>query len=470
MDIQRLSGVVEELAVLLPGARLERVYQGAERALYFLFHQSREDRVLFLSLDRSMPWFHLASSKPLAATSSHPFILYLRKHLVGCRIVSVQLLNQDRIVEIRLAKPEAEYRLVFELIGAVANLILLDASSKILSIFYPSSLSESSMRTLMPGLTYVLPEKNNIGGSVVTGCEPAVQGLFANTEAELFYNNLHEQREVASSRTELSSPLRKALSKIERRITALSGDLKSADQTEKYRQAGDLILANLDRLKTGMEQVELVGYDGISVPVQLDQKISPARNADRYFRKYKKAKAGHTIIKQRLQQAEEEATYLKSLQADLEQAQDQQDFAEIHAALVTKGYLKSTEKEKAAVLPATPGYRKIMFHDWEILVGKGAKGNDYITTKLARPDDLWLHAEGMPGSHVLVRNPKNIEIPLDVLVKAASLAAFYSKAKTAGKVSVTYTRAGLVKKPRGAKPGLVTLTERKSIVVRPEEG
>ena len=103
-------------------------------------------------------------------------------------------------------------------------------------------------------------------------------------------------------------------------------------------------------------------------------------------------------------------------------------------------------------------------------MGKSAAGNDHLTMKLARPDDLWLHAEGMPGSHVIVRNPNALIIPPDVLVKAASLAAFHSKGRNAGKVPVTYTRAGLVKKPKGAKPGLVMLQERKSLMVIPEDG
>jgi len=296
------------------------------------------------------------------------------------------------------------------------------------------------------------------------------EAISPNRDAELFYQRLSKQSELPLLRQQLGTCIQKALSKIERRVAALSGDLQSADQAEKYRQAGDLVLANLDRLKTGMEQVDLAGYDGVSVAVRLDPKLTPARNADRFFRKYKKAKAGHTIIMQRLHQAKEEAFYLTSLQSSVEQAQDQSDFVDVHSALVAKGHLKSRGREKAPVLPATPGYRKVLFHEWEILVGKGAKGNDYITTKIARPDDLWLHAEGMPGSHVLVKNPKRADIPADVLVKAASLAAYYSKGKAGGKVSVTYTRAGLVKKPRGAKPGLVTLTERKSIMVKPEEG
>jgi predicted ribosome quality control (RQC) complex YloA/Tae2 family protein len=474
MDFQFLSNVIEELSSLATGARVERVYQETGNGIYILLHQDRKKFILLLSPDRALPRLHLVSVKPAADTTPHPFVLYLRSHLTGTRVVHIVLLNQDRVVEIRFAKSEIGYRLVFELIGTSANLILTDASSKILAVYYPSVLSENAVRMLMPGLAYVLPEKKNVlifDNTVRDPASHAVKGgaLSPNREAELFYQQLQEQREIASLRTELSSPIRKALSKIERRVAALSGDLKSADQAEKYRQAGDLVLANLDRLKTGMEQVDLAGYDKMSVAVRLDPKLSPARNADRFFRKYKKAKAGHTIIMQRLQQAEEEASYLKSLQSSIEQALDQSDLVDVHAALISKGYLKSRGREKVPVLPAT-SYRTILFRDWEILVGKGAKGNDHITTKIARPDDLWLHAEGMPGSHVLVKNPKRTEIPSDVLVKAASLAAYYSKGKTAGKVSVTYTRAGLVKKPKGAKPGLVTLSERKSIMVRPEEG
>jgi predicted ribosome quality control (RQC) complex YloA/Tae2 family protein len=89
--------------------------------------------------------------------------------------------------------------------------------------------------------------------------------------------------------------------------------------------------------------------------------------------------------------------------------------------------------------------------------------------KIARPEDIWLHAEGLPGSHVLIRNPGGRDIPSEVFFKAASLAAYYSKGRNSGKVSVTYTRAGLVRKPKGAKPGLVMLTDRKSIMVKPQD-
>jgi predicted ribosome quality control (RQC) complex YloA/Tae2 family protein len=467
MDFPFLANVVNELALLLVDARVERVYQGTSGGIYVLLQRDRKKFILLLSPDRSLPRLHLVSDKPAADTTPRPFILYLRSHLTGARVVQIALLNQDRIVEIVFAKQDAEYRLVFELIGTAANLILTDSSSKILAIYYLSALSENPVRTLAPGFQYALPDKKRIRKSI--NDLPNIAADSPNREAEAFYQRLNEQRTLSLVRQELQSCLRKALSKIERRVAALSRDLQSLDHAEKYRQAGDLVLANLDQLKTGMEEVNLVGYDGVSVALRLDPKLSPARNVERFFKKYKKAKAGHAIIMQRLHQAEEEAFYLKSLQSSVERAQDERDLIEVRSALIAKGYIKSKEREKVPVQPAMP-YRTVLFRDWEILVGKGAKGNDHISTKIARPDDLWLHAEGMPGSHVLVKNPEKKEIPADVLVKAAALAAYYSKGKAAGKVSVTYTRAGLVKKPRGAKPGLVTITERKSIMVRPEEG
>jgi predicted ribosome quality control (RQC) complex YloA/Tae2 family protein len=467
MNHELLSSIVEELSSLITNARVERVYQGSGGGIYVLLQRDRKKCILLLSPDCSLPRLHLVSDKPAADATPHSFVLYLRSHVTGAKVVQVALLNQDRVVEIRFGRQEIEYRLVFELIGTSANLILTDSSSNILAVYYPGTLSANPVRTLMPGFQYALPDKKRINESRKD--LPNIATDSPNKEAESLYHRLIEQRTRLLVRQELQACIRKALSKIERRVAALSRDLQSADQAEQYRQAGDLVLANLDRLKTGMEEADLAGYDGTSVRVQLDPKLSPARNAERLFKKYKKAKAGHAIITQRLHQSKKEASSLTSLQSNLEQARDEHDLAEVRSALVAKGYLKSKGKEKVPLQPATP-YRTIFFRDWEILVGKGAKGNDLISTKIARPDDLWLHAEGMPGSHVLVKNPEKRDIPAEVLVKAAALAAYYSKGKTAGKVSVTYTRAGLVKKPKGAKPGLVTISERKSIMVKPEEG
>jgi predicted ribosome quality control (RQC) complex YloA/Tae2 family protein len=473
MNSQMLSLVVEELDALLTNARVERVYQGRGGGLYLLLTHNRKKFVLLLSPDLAMPRLHLVSAKPAAENAPHGFILFLRSRVSGARVTGISLVNQDRVVEIRFRRQGEEYVLVFELLGSSANLVIVDISSIILAVYNPVPPAENVVRPLLPGLLYRAPEKplkagfqrNDLSSRFEAGPSP-------NRDAELYYERLIEQRHIARLRTELSSRIKKDLSKTVRLMSALSGDLQSADRVDEYRHAGDLVLAHLKELRTGMEHADLTGYDGRSVSVLLDPKRSPSGNAELYFKKYKKARRGRDIIAERLRQATDEASYLKSLLNELEQTQNGDTLMSIRSKLVAEGRLerKPAPYKRTQQGSASPAIRKIVFNGWEILVGKSAAGNDHLTTKIARPDDLWLHAEGMPGSHVLIRNPNAGSIPPEVLLKAAALAAFHSKGKNAGKVPVTYTRAGLVKKPKGAKPGLVTLQERKSLMVRPEDG
>jgi len=473
MNFEILSLIVAELVSLLTNARVERVYQGSGGGMYLLLNRDREKLVLLLDPDRAMPRLHLVSAKPAADDPPHSFILFLRSHVAGARVTGIGLLDQDRVVEIRFTKQGQEYRLLFELFGSSANLVFVDRSSIILAVYYAVPPAEGVARPLLPGLLYAAPEKPRITRKRADDRTRAFDaGTSPNRAAELYYERLIEQRHIVSLRTELSSHVRKELARTERLVNALSGDLRSADRIDEYRQAGDLILAHLKGLKTGMERADLTGYDGITTAVTLDPKRSPSGNAELYFKKYKKAKKGRDIISTRLREATGEAAYLKSVLIALDQANDADALMAVRSDLAAKGYFgkKPAQPRKAQQRTAQPAIRSVLFNGWEILVGRSAAGNDHLTMKLARPDDLWLHAEGMPGSHVLIRNPNAVDIPPDVLRKAAALAAFHSKGRHAGKVPVTYTRAGLVKKPKGAKPGLVMLQERKSLMVKPEEG
>jgi len=472
MEFKLLADVVEELSAHVTGARLERVFEGSGGHIYFLLRRERKNFILLLSPDRTLPRLHLVSAKPKAELNPCSFVLYLRSHLTGACIDVIALENQDRVVIFRFTKMKAEYCLIFELFGASANIILTDSASIILAVYYARLPALHVERPLVPGSPYTLPEKRSLqspGRPVrLTEYHGTNDNVLApNRKAELFYQHHYEQKKISSLRTTLSFCIQKSLAKIERRVSALSEDLMLANRAEEYKQAGNLILSNLGSIRTGMTLVNLAGYDGETVALPLNPKITPSRNADRYFKKYKKAKTGHAIIKQRLRQADEETLLVKGLQARCDRAEDLADLDSIRSKLATGGYIRGEIRGRVHPGPASPGYRRIMFRDWDILVGKGAAGNDHISTKIACPDDVWLHAEDMPGSHVLIKNPGRGDVPLDVLSKAAALAAYYSKGKNADKVSVTYTHARHVKKPKGAKPGLVTLKERRSIMVRP---
>ncbi|MGE5173283.1 MAG: NFACT family protein [Betaproteobacteria bacterium] len=470
MHFDILSSVVNELAALLGGARVDRVLQGKDDGvLYLLFRKNRKDLTLLLSCDRSLPRMHLVNRKPRSASEPHPLVLILRSRLVGARVVHVGLLNQDRIVEIRIAEGPREYRLIFELTGSSSNLFFTDGELRILSLYFPVPASEHAQRSLLPGTRYTLPQKKmRPAASKRVPLDDASRT--PNRSAELYYEHLVDQQRVAALKAGVRSSVTKALARAERRRVALCADLQAVQEAEEYRRQGDLVLANLQHLKTGMKYVEITGYDGIPIPVQLDPKRTPSQNAELYFKKYKKAKAAFPLIRRRLHDVQEEVSYLRTLLIDLEHATDTDALGSMQSELQDRGYVKqgAGARRKTVREPAS-GIRTILVQGWEILVGRSAAGNDYLTTKLARPDDLWLHAEGLPGSHVLVRNPKKSDIPSHILIKAASLAAWNSKGKAADTVPVTYTRARFVRKPKGAKPGLVVLSQRKTLMVKPSD-
>jgi predicted ribosome quality control (RQC) complex YloA/Tae2 family protein len=467
MHYDVLVPVVEEISSLLTGARVERVLQGDDRGLYLLFRKDRKNFSVLLSPDRSLPRLHLVSRKPRSASDPHPLVLNLRSRLPGSRLAHIALLNDDRIVEFRFVKNGAGYRIFFELTGSSANLFFSDADLRILAVYHPAPAEGQAGRLLVPGVQYVLPQKK--AGRAPHGSLVSAAQKSPNERAESYYGSLAIQRHAASLRTELRSSLAKALKRAERRRAAIAEDLRTAHEAETFRQKGDLILANLGKLKTGMSSVELSGYDGDRTALELDAKLTPKENAESYFRKYKKAKAGLPIIEERMRRTEEEIADMQARIGELEQADDGD--LPLFSRRGTRGApsVESVHKEVRRKSAGVSGIRKFLYRGWEILVGGNAAANDELSAKLARPDDLWLHAEGLPGSHILVRNPMKGEIPSEILLKAAGMAAMHSKGKTAGKVAVTYTYARFVRKPKGAKPGLVHLTRRRTVMVKPDD-
>jgi predicted ribosome quality control (RQC) complex YloA/Tae2 family protein len=475
LDYQLLSQVADELADVLPGAKVDKVVQASGSSLLLVLHQAKKNYYLLLSPDRSLPRMHLISRKPAGTGSPAGFFLSLRKHLTGCRVQGIRILDRDRVVEIQFTGPHGHSLLIFELTGSVTNLLLTDASRTILSVLHPLSPGDRVRRPFLPGLTYLPPEKRPLtatatSGRVTVAPFKGYEGFApVNRAVEAWYEQTIAIREAASLRQQLVSSVKKALDRVERRQEAISGDIAGAERGDEYRLAGDLLLANKHRITKGQECADLPGYDGTLMSIPLDPARTPAENANRYFQRYKKAKAGLAMMRERLAEAREEAAFLRTVREDLEAADDREGLLAVRSLLSQRGYVRDAARTSAGKRAASsPPFRTIEHEGWLILVGRSAAGNDYITMRLARPDDLWLHAEGMPGSHVVVRNPDVRDIPERILRKAASLAAYYSKGKNSGKVPVAYTRAALVKKPKGAAQGTVVLTGRRTIMAVPE--
>jgi predicted ribosome quality control (RQC) complex YloA/Tae2 family protein len=229
------------------------------------------------------------------------------------------------------------------------------------------------------------------------------------------------------------------------------------------------------------------------ITIPLDPLLTPAQNAQAYYKKYTKAKKSLDIVLQRLEAAQEEIDFLLSLHAGIE-AESSLPLLHEHAELLKeKGFLsldegrkfpasqrageRQTAEKQAAAGKQISGrvslkdIRRYMSVDGlEILVGKNDRGNDALTCRIAQKDDLWFHTQDVPGSHVLVRNPQRLSrIPFSTVLQAASLAAYYSKARKDTKVAVDYAFKKYITKPKGARPGLVLMTQKSTVLVPPQD-
>ncbi len=470
MDHQLLSMVIQELFAALSGGRVDRIVQDEAGNILLSVFRPGMKHTLLLSPDRSVPRLHLASRKHAARKLPDAFVLFLKSHLLRANLVSIGLLNDDRIVEILFRRQGKGRKIVFELFRPLPNIMITDDDHRILACFHPFPSGNTSGRQLALGSIYVPPLKREQAGAsnaIERSNAPAAQGA-ANSTAESLYERLSLDHEREVLRQDLARALRKAVARAKRKEDAVASDLASAERAEEYRTAGDAILKNVREIRKGERKVRLSGYEGENIAVELDPLLSPAENAERYFRRYKKAKIGKSIIAERLAKVRSETARLAELAekvgaADLGDLRAlRTDIRQAGVELDGRGRVRTAARE-----PLPPGHRVFRFGDWDILVGRNARGNDVLTGKIARPDDLWLHAEGMPGSHVVIRNPRKDEVPSEVLLKAASLAAYYSAGRDAEKVSVAYTPVKYVKKPKGAPAGQVALARRRSLMARP---
>ena len=246
-------------------------------------------------------------------------------------------------------------------------------------------------------------------------------------------------------------------------------ELCHAVDGDKYRLYGELLSANLYQVANYVEAVTLENFydDNHLIKVPLCKDLTAADNAGRYFKRYHKAKTAKNAIREHLTENENELTYLESLYYQCEKAENDDDLAETAGELVKSGYLKGKQQKKTEKRNAPLPPLKTVYQGYTIRIGRNNKQNDRLTLKNAAKDDLWLHTKDIPGSHVIIEKKDGAEIPEAVIVRAAQYAAFHSKAKDAPKVPVDYTEVKQVKKPNGARPGMVIYFEQTTIMVSP---
>ncbi|HVP37484.1 MAG TPA: NFACT family protein [Terriglobales bacterium] len=281
-----------------------------------------------------------------------------------------------------------------------------------------------------------------------------------------------EQSQDSRKLQKLISVTRNEIEKLKKTGEKLNRELTSLKDAKAYKKYGDLLLAHFSEIKRGAEHIELTDYstpEHEKIRLPLDPALSPKKNIDAYFKKYQKAQTGITTLNQRIAETESQIMDLSEVESDL-LGKEKINFEKIESELTSLGLLKAPRPKKKEKKKGRYSPRDFISADgFKILVGRNNKENDFLTFKIAKPDDLWFHAQNVPGSHVVLKKGERKKHPTPKAIQqAASLAAYYSQAKSSRKVSVIYTLAKYVKKPKNAPPGLVKVEKMKSILVEPK--
>lgn len=307
------------------------------------------------------------------------------------------------------------------------------------------------------------------------------EGVMTVTQAESFSELLaafFEKKGRAERMARRSADLHKtvvnARDRLARKLAAQQKELDATQNREQYKRMGDLITANLYQLEKGMNKATVIDYyaeDCPEVEITLDVRLTPQQNAQRYFKMYNKAKTAEAVLTEQIERGRADLEYLESVLVALGEAETERDLSQLREELTQTGVLsnKQTRNKKLRTKPvqAKPFHYRTS-DGFEVFAGKNNLQNDLLTLKTAFKSDIWFHTQKIHGSHVILvtdgREPTN-----QAMTEAAMIAAYHSKARQSSRVPVDYTPIRQVKKPAGAKPGMVIYHVYQTAYVTPDE-
>jgi predicted ribosome quality control (RQC) complex YloA/Tae2 family protein len=267
-------------------------------------------------------------------------------------------------------------------------------------------------------------------------------------------------------RTTLLATVRSALARVARKESEIRQAIEEAARTGTLRRQGELLLAYAAQVPAGASEVTLPGYEATPTTIPLNPALSAVENAQQMFKRYRRIRDARATLASRLTEAEAERAYLESVQTLITHATTANDLADLRQELAEEGYGRRPPRRTARPSAASGPRRFTVVGGRLVLVGRTNHENDALTFKTAAPEDLWLHARGVPGAHVILKTDRKAP-PEAAIAQAASIAAYFSQARHETSVAVDYMPRKYVRKPKDAKPGLVTYTHERTVQVPP---
>ena len=296
-----------------------------------------------------------------------------------------------------------------------------------------------------------------------------------NEALDALFRTLVTRTTLDEERAQTLTAIRRAMASRKQTLKSIARTVEESQRAERYKQTGEIILGSLHAIEKGAKSVTLPDFfdpEMREIEIELDEKLEPQANAERYFKRYRKARDSVATSESRRTLIEGEIARLEAALRECESAQAVESLRQQRAGLTSAGLLRqevSPEKQESEF--AGHRIRRVVTPDgWEILYGENSTSNDYLTQKVARPNDVWLHARQITGAHVVIRMAgRKGAAPRPVLIEAARIAALNCDAKHSSLVPVDHTLRKYVHKPRASAPGLVIYRNEKTIDVNPKE-
>jgi len=430
-----------------------------KRNTFLQINLASEDSFCFFTDEDLLPW---QEANDLSVISTH---------LSSARLNKIEISKMDRIIhflfeKIDIYNQKQNYSLIVELIPRYQNIILVDSFNMIIDCKKKISFAENRHRQIIPGVEYQAPdvEYENIveqisfpikkeGKKIVENCSDGFQKV-NDIFNHIYYREIFYLRNE-KKRADAVRKVNKQIKKLSKKIQKLQVELASAEKVTEWKQKAELLKGNYNQLKPGMDKIKVLNYYEENFPeieILLLPELSVQHNIDKYFKKYRKSRDGKIIIEKQIEKARAEIDQLERERFDLE---EQEFFFKDKVG-------KQSKKQNKKSL------KKISIDDeWEIFIGRTRIENDYLTTRLAKPDDWWFHTRIYRGTHIILRNYKRKELPETLKILCCRLAAYFSKAKKSSNIPVDYTQIRYVRKPRGSVAGYVTYKNQKTLYVDP---
>lgn len=552
-------------------ARIEKVHQPERDEILLVIKSYTDTYRLVISANTSQPRIHFTKTVKENPQKAPMFCMLLRKHIQSGRIVEISQPQYERILRFDIDSYDefgelTRKYLICEIMGRNSNIILTKDDYTIIDSVKHVDFTVSSVRQILPGLTYVFPPAQDkipilsdklsdaeidfsaegmkpdkaimsavsgispllareavyrAAGETSTDCTQLSDSQRRDILSELkkithtnphpciitekesgrtidfspfdilqygesvekkvyddlnsllddFYKTRDNTERMKQKSTDMVHILHTNIDRTAKKIAVLKKTVNDARRKDEYKIYGDLLTANIYRFSQGESSVEVENYysdNCETVRISLNPQFTPSQNAQRYYKLYRKAETAEREASKQLESAGEELDYLESALVMTQNAQSESDLNAVRNELEQTGYIKKKNKGKKQKETVSKPRHYISSDGFNIYVGRNNMQNDKLTLKFANTRDVWFHTKKIHGSHVIIKLGTDKEIPQTTIKEAAMLAAYFSKARDSANVPVDYTEVKNVKKPNGAKPGMVIYDSYNTVYVKPE--